>query len=516
MRRALIVLLVIVVVAGASWVSHGRLGKARAAKAPDYETINISRGNITSTVSATGSVLPERSANLAFQGTGIIQKVLVKQGDTVSAGQLLAELDTRDLDLAVRQAQVSVRTAEAQLQQLQDPANPVDLAAARAQLASAQAGYDKVAQGPSATDLAAAQAAVASAEAAYEAASKTGATSSSQLIASSTTLQKAQAALQQAQANYDRVAGSPNVAMLPQSLQLQQATSDYQQARANYDALSQTSGSDTQSKIQSATAQLAQARANLAKLTANAPEVAAAQAALDQARASLDKLLRGPSRAQLDVSQASVDNAKLSLEQAQRRLENARLIAPWAGVVTAVDAVEGTLPQAGQPAVELGDVSLYHINVKVDEADVASIAEGQPVSIELDAFPNRKLIGHVAKIAPSADNAAGGVISYAVRIDIDPSDLQLRGGMSATATITSSVRNDVLLIPNRAIQVDRESGKTYVERLAGDVPVRVEVRLGLRDDQQSEVRDGLAGDDRIVIRQVSSLNRLQQSMGNGQ
>ncbi len=86
--------------------------------------------------------------------------------------------------------------------------------------------------------------------------------------------------------------------------------------------------------------------------------------------------------------------------------------------------------------------------------------------------------------------------------------------MSATATITSNVRNHVLLIPNRAIQVDRESGKTYVERLAGDVPARVEVRLGLRNDQQSEVRDGLSDEDQIVIRQVSSLNRLQQSMNN--
>ena len=69
----------------------------------------------------------------------------------------------------------------------------------------------------------------------------------------------------------------------------------------------------------------------------------------------------------------------------------------------------------------------------------------------------------------------------------------------------------MLLIPNRAVQVQRDSGQTFVERLTDGVPLKVEVRLGLRTEQQSEVRDGLAEGDQVIIRSRSSLEKLQQT-----
>ena len=87
--------------------------------------------------------------------------------------------------------------------------------------------------------------------------------------------------------------------------------------------------------------------------------------------------------------------------------------------------------------------------------------------------------------------------------------------MSATATILASTRSDVLLVPNRAVQIERDSGQTFVERLTDGVPQKVEVRLGLRTEQQSEVRDGLAESDQVIIRNRSSLEKLQQSFQGG-
>ncbi len=60
MRRALVILGVILLVGAASWFGYDRFGKAKAAAAPDYETYTVARGNISATVSATGSSLPER------------------------------------------------------------------------------------------------------------------------------------------------------------------------------------------------------------------------------------------------------------------------------------------------------------------------------------------------------------------------------------------------------------------------------------------------------------------------
>jgi hypothetical protein len=69
----------------------------------------------------------------------------------------------------------------------------------------------------------------------------------------------------------------------------------------------------------------------------------------------------------------------------------------------------------------------------------------------------------------------------------------------------------VLLVPNRAVQIDRESGRTYIERETDLGPQKVEVRLGLRDEQNSEVREGLSENDRVIIRKTNSLQQLQKA-----
>jgi HlyD family secretion protein len=185
-------------------------------------------------------------------------------------------------------------------------------------------------------------------------------------------------------------------------------------------------------------------------------------------------------------------------------------------VITAVNLVQGALAQPGTPAFRIADDSLYHLSVEVDEVDIAGIKEGQPVKIEVDALPDQPLTGKVQSIAPAAQTTPTGGVAYKVRIDIDPTDAPLRAGMSATSTIVSSTRENALLVPNRAIQLERETGRTYVERLVNGTPEKVEVKLGLRDDQQAEVREGVEETDRLIVRKESSLQKLQQSFGGGQ
>ena len=457
MRRIWIIVIVLTVVVAASWIGYERFGKAKAQAAPDYETITVGRGDIAFTVSATGSVLPEREASLNFQGTGTVADVAVKVGDRVKAGQVLAQLDTTDLELAVRQAEIALRQAEAQLKQLNQGPDASDLAAAQAALDSAAAGYTQVLKGADKDQLAAASAQV----------------------------EQARVALEQAQQAYDQIKDQPNAGMFPQALQLQQATINHDTAQANY---------------------------RVAARGANPSQIAAAQAQVAQAQSALDRLKRGTSAPQIEVAQAAVDQAQLGIEQAKRRLDNARITAPWDGVITAVNTVEGTLAGGlGSPAMQIADTGKYHLDVQVDEVDVAGLAEGQTVTVEVDALPDQKLTGTVNNVAPAPVMSATGGVSYKVRVNMDPTDALLRAGMSATANILANSRQNVLLIPNRAVQIERDSGLTYVERLVGGVPQKVELRLGLRTEQQSEVREGLAEGDQIIIRNRSSLEKLQQT-----
>ena len=461
MRRALVIVIVLAVVVAASWIGYEQFGKAKAQAAPDYETVTVDRGDISSTVSATGSILPEREANLNFQGAGSVAKVGVQVGDQVKGGQVLAELDTTDIELAVRQAEIALRQTGAQLKQLSEGPNASDLAAAVAALDSAKIAYEQVLKGSDKDQLAAARAQV----------------------------EQARVSLEQAQQSYDKIKDQPNAGMFPQSLQLQQATIAYDTAQANY---------------------------RVTTRAANPSQVAAAQAQIAQAESALDRLKRGVSAAQVEVAQAAVDQAQLGVEQAKRRLENTRISAPWDGVITAVNAVEGTLAGGlGGPAIQIVDTAKYHLDVQVDELDVASLAPGQTVTVEVDALPEQKLTGSVISIAPAAATTATGGVSYKVRIDVDPADALLRAGMSATANILANSRQNVLLIPNRAVQIESDNGLTFVERLTDGVPQKVEVRLGLRTEQQSEVREGLAERDQVIIRNRSSLEKLQQTFQGG-
>lgn len=460
MRKAIIVLVILAILGTAGYFGYQEYQRRQAASLePDFETVTIKRGDISATVSATGSILPEREISLPFKSTGAIVEVRAAVGEKVRAGDVLARLDTTDLKMAVRQAEIGLRQAEAQLAQLQEGPNEVDVAAAQAALASAQSAYRQAQKGPDKDQLAAAQAQV----------------------------DQAKVQRDQAAQAYDKIKDRPDVGLLPQSLQLQQATIAYETALANY---------------------------RVAARPTNASQVAAAQAQVAQAQANLDRLSRGASASQLAVAQAGIEQAKLALEQAQRRVADADLVAPWDGTIIAVNAVEGALAQPGQPAFQISDTSRYHLDVLVDEIDIAGISSGQPVTIEIDALPEQTLSGVVQLISPAAQRLQTGGVSYTVRLAIDPTDVALRTGMSATATIIASTRRDVLVAQNRAIQLDRETGRTFVERLISPTETqRVEVRLGLRDDQQSEVREGLGEGDQIAIYNRSTLQRLQEQFG---
>ena len=71
-------------------------------------------------MSATGAVLPEREVALSFSNAGTISAVKAEVGQAIKAGDVLATLDTTDLELAEKQAQVGIQQAQAQLQQLQE------------------------------------------------------------------------------------------------------------------------------------------------------------------------------------------------------------------------------------------------------------------------------------------------------------------------------------------------------------------------------------------------------------
>jgi len=425
----------------------------------EYETVPVRRETILATVNTTGSVNPKEQVSLNFSSGGLLAELQVRAGQEVKAGEELARLDTRQLELSVVQAEATLRLNEARLAQTK--------------------------AGSSAADIASAEAAVASAEAAYASAKTKLNLRSDQLSVVEADLRKAELALRDAQAAYDLVAYRPDIGMLPQSAALQRATIDYERALANY-------------------------RVQIASIDDTAFRSAAAQ--LAQAKAQLDRLVRAPTPEDLAVAEAQVAQARAALEQAKLRLADAILTAPFSGSVLATNGQAGELVGAAVPIVVLADTTSYHVKVNVDEIDIGQVQVGQDATITFDAFPDVTLRGRVMRVQ-LLGQVTQGVVSYPVQVEILSQDVALRPNMTAMVDIVVNRKEDVLVVPNRALRRDNR-GRTFVETLQGTVVQQLFVTTGLSNGSVTEIVSGVQEGDEVVV-SAPRANVLEQFGGGG-
>lgn len=455
--RRVIIIATILLAAGAIgyWFLQQGAGKPGVDQ-EDLETVTIERGDIEATVDATGSLDPAAEVTLSFDTGGVVVSVEVSEGDQVQQGQILAQVETAELSLGVTQAQLALSSAEASLAKLMGSADADDLEAARANLASAEATLAKLREGPSEDEITLAKA----------------------------DLRRAEISLQEAQELYDQYAWVGGVGALPQSVSLQQATISYEQTLAAY---------------------------NIAMQGPTESELRAAEAAVAQARGQLSSLLEGASDEDLTMAQVTVDQAMVSLELAQLQLDGATISAPFDGTVAFVGAEASEQVAPGTPMITLIDPSGFYVDVYIDEIDIGQVEVGQEARLALDAFPEEELQGRVEFISPvSTENL--GAISYSVRVCFDPTAVPLRSGMTANMTIVTERRENVPLVPSRAISVDRDTGSYYVERLKDHEIERVEIEIGIQDATYTEVLRGLEEGDQVVVGGTSMRDRLRTSM----
>ncbi|MGL4651493.1 MAG: efflux RND transporter periplasmic adaptor subunit, partial [Caldilineaceae bacterium] len=464
------------------------LPQQAAAAEPAYETVTVARGPIAATVNATGSIEPESTVSLQFRTPGRVANVLVSEGQAVQAGQLLAELETTDLALAVAQAQVNLQIAEAQLTKLETPPDEDDILAAQAAVEVAQ------------SSVAGAEASLNAARANYN--ELFSETSDAQRQVNEANVRQAEVNLRQAQSAYDRVKDEANIGELPQSAQLQSATLAYEVALAQTTLTEDTDPNSAQ--VAGALNQIAQSELGVRQ----------AQANLIQAQNNLTTLLEGPSAEDLEIARAQVQQARISQLSSENSLANAQLVAPIDGVVSLVNVRQGELFSGGLPAITMANLDEFHMDVLVDEIDVRQVAVGQEVAIRVDAFGEEQLRGQVTEIAPTADNV-GGVIAYQVTIVPDDTELPLRSGMSATAIITTADVPSAVLVPNRFINLNRESGEAFVYRMVAGAPALQEVELGLRNERESQVVAGLNDGDELALVTASGADQLRNAFFGG-
>jgi HlyD family secretion protein len=214
-------------------------------------------------------------------------------------------------------------------------------------------------------------------------------------------------------------------------------------------------------------AALASAQARVAQTGATVQEARAALARLEEvAKLSGGKV---PSASELDsgratlaraladdqVARAGVEDARAALSTDQINLSKAAIVAPADGFVLTRSVDPGNAVAASLQAVTLftlaEDLRKLRLWVYVDEADVGAVQVGQSASFTVSAYPNRKFPATITRVG-FGSTITDNVVTYLTWLDIDNSDLSLRPGMTATATITATKREDVLLVPNTALR----------------------------------------------------------------
>ncbi|GIK37120.1 MAG: RND transporter [Chloroflexota bacterium] len=507
MRRISTLLVLLVVLGAAGFLGYRWLNNPGQASATGLQTVPVQRGNLVATVSAAGNIAVKAETAPAFRTTGRVKAVHVQLGSRVEAGAVLMELDTTDLELEAAKARLSLATAQAKLADLKAGPTAAAVAAAQANLESARENLAKVQAGPTQAQLAAAAADLKAAQDTYQRL-LAGATPDEITVAAAD-LKKAELAVRDAQAAYDRVAWGSDVGTSPEAQALQQATLDYEKALADYRLTQQVTPAD----VEAAAAQTQRAQDELDRLRSSptAAELAAAEAQVVQAESELETLLAGPTAAELAIAEAEVDQARLSLQQAERRLEDARLVAPFAGTVVAVNYRVGEDTNEDLPGVSLADLSALRIEVPLAEIDVARVAVGQAAELVIDALPGVTLAGRVSYISPVA-TITQGVVNYPVIVEIANPDPAVRPGMTAGVNIIVERRENVLLVPNRAVRA--AGGQRVVEVLFQEQVFEAPVSLGISNETSTEVVGGLKEGDLVVLR-TAAPTQAPSNVGRG-
>lgn len=281
------------------------------------------------------------------------------------------------------------------------------------------------------------------------------------------------------------------------------STQDTETVKLNYQLQIDAAQSMYDTAINSfekATFDLEQSKINAANSNKNAEaQLDIKEAALEAAKANL-ALKRSPVR-ETDLAPllAQISLAKIALEIAQNDQSESQLTAPINGIVTFIHGQVGeniSLSETALSAFLTLQAQELMVEANIPETDVSKMKVGDKVEMTIDAFDfTEKFAGTVSYI-DRAETIIQGVVYYQIKTSFDLEDDRLKSGMTTNLEITTNQKDDVLVIPARAINY--EDSTRYVEVLRNGSPEKVIITTGLESDQEVEVVSGLEEGDQII------------------
>lgn len=452
----------------------------------DLQTTTVQRGNVVDSVVLSGSTESASAVSLGFAAQGRVGSVRVKEGDKVTAGQVLASLDTADLQASLKNAQAALVIAKAgstntntNLATVTDQQNILVQNAQNA-LYSNHLEADPI---------------------------------NSQVTVAAPTIS----------GTYTGTAGQYIIHVYPSgtnsgaSFTISGLESGFTQEAANNRPVPLGSRGlyvefqpNTIYGSSDWVVNIPNPKSSTYTTDKNAYD--AAVAARTQAIATAQNNLNNANN-EGSVTQAQIDQAQSQVDSVRAQISQREIIAPFDGVISSVNVKPGQTTNSFNPSSSTTDsananISMisesdYEVVLNTPEIDVASLSVGQSATMTLDAFSGETFPGTITSINP-AETIVDGVPVYQTKVAFTQLDPRIRSGMTATATITTGEHDAVLKIPVPYLHLSTPSGRSgqaldgYVYVFDGKHTVKTNVTTGLRgSDSTIEITSGLTEGQRI-------------------
>lgn len=398
----------VVVLLGVGTVGMNMMGSQQAMGMP-VQIATPSKSALESKILTSGTVIVEDKQKQYANVTGILREFVVKEGDKVQKGQVIAKIDTSDVDSKILDLEAQIGLAQANMAKAQTGNEPEELAQEQERVLQAQRDYDT--------------------------------------------------------------------------------------AKKEYDRMNQlfASGASTQQELDKAKSQL---DSNLSSLN-----VAKQQLSLKQ---------KGPRKEEIASQQAQINKLQVERGQLEKERVQSVVIAPADGTVIAVAADNGQYVNKGTELLTLANLDNLLIQADINESDVNKLKLGQNATIEGITLGKQKLDAEVARISPIAtttQSSSGQGEKTRVKVMLKPTGelSALKPGFHVDINISVEKIDDALQVPIEAIQQD-ENGSTFVWVASNGIAKKQEVETGMENELFSHIKNGLAGDEQIILSQTDALS----------
>jgi HlyD family secretion protein len=471
---------------------------------PKYILTTVKKGAIITTVTGSGQVSANNQIDIQSKASGNITAIYIKPGQIVTAGTLLAQVDSQDASLTLQSAQISY-------DKLVEPAKPQDLAAAKVNINTA---YNDSWNAISAAFVDYPSLITSLDNLFYTTSGYlSNANNLKRSDTSRTYIQKAGISYDQAKTQYGVVLTEYNsLSRLSATTSIDLLLSDTQKmVKTMADALKNTQNavsyiseaeSDTSTNETTAASNV---NSWLSTINNHLSSLLSSQSNIANGQNTLNNLTQGADP--LDVAAQ-----KISLQKQQLAYQDYFIRAPFDGTIARVPISVGS-PSSGTIATIVSNQKIAIISL--NEVDVSKIAVGDKVNLTFDAIDGLNITGEVAEI-DLVGTVSSGVVNYSVKINFDTQDDRVKSGMSVNASVITESKQDILIVPSSSVKSqDTTYYVDYFDQKYSDgvatagvvskiAPLSKEVTVGLSDDTNTEIISGLNEGDQIVSRTVTT------------